>query len=290
MSQSRINSKTNVLTVTSYADLKEHAMVFATGRYSLLILLGKPGLGKSQTLKGCLGNREHIYLDNHASAFGIFQLLYQERDQPVVIDDLDGLYSDRGMVRLIKGLCNTDQVKTMRWHSRHPDIGWGPDKSPPEFDTKSPVCLIANQWKTLNSNIQAVEDRAIVIDFCPPVGEVHCQVKEWFEDQHVYKFIEEHLALITRPSMRYYKHGQTLREAHPQRWKSMLLELMGVNEKLRIIIALQDDDQFGSEEERAKEYVSRGLGDRSTYFRWKQRLMAARGSSLTQTGGPASCS
>lgn len=272
MSQSRIESITNVLTVTSYADLNEHATVFATGGYSLLILLGKPGLGKSQTLKECLGERENLYIDNHATAFCLYQLLYQKRDQPVVIDDLDGLYSDRGMVRLIKGLCNTDLVKTMRWHSRHREIGWGPDKIPPEFETKSPVCLIANQWKTLNGNIQAVEDRAIVIDFCPNTAEVHKQVKGWSEDPLVYDFIGQNLSLITRPSMRYYKHGHVLREAHPYRWKSMLLELMGVNEKLRTIIILQDDDQFKTEEERVREYVSRGLGDRSTYFRWKQRL------------------
>tara|TARA_R110002111_G_scaffold55414_2_gene95287 strand:- start:1065 stop:1898 length:834 start_codon:yes stop_codon:yes gene_type:complete len=274
MSQSRTHSVSNVLTVTTYDELQEHALAFASGRYSLLVLLGPPGLGKSQTLKACLGNRDHVCLDNHASAFGLYQLLHQHRNEMVVIDDLDAIYADRGMVRLIKALCNTDPVKTLRWQSRHADIGWGPSKIPPEFETKSAVCLIANEWKTLNANIQAIEDRGIMVNFCPPVGEVHVRVREWFDDQVVYEFMERHLGLITRPSMRYYIHGHTFREAHPHRWQSILLELMGVNEKVRTIVSLLNDDQYQTEEKRAEVFVSKGLGDRSTYYRWKQKLQS----------------
>jgi hypothetical protein len=277
MSQSRTHSVSNVLTVSSYNELKEHAMAFASGQYSLLVLLGPPGLGKSQTLKACLGNRDHVYLDNHASAFGLYQLLHQHRHEMVVIDDLDGIYTDRGMVRLIKALCNTDPVKTLRWQSRHADIGWGPDKIPPEFETRSAVCLIANEWKTLNANIQAIEDRGILVDFCPTVGEVHLRVRNWFEDQVVYDFMERHLGLITRPSMRHYIHGMSLRKARPDRWQSILLERMGVDERIRALVSLQDDIQYKTQEDRANAFVSMGLGDRSTFYRWKKKLEAASG-------------
>ena len=275
MSQSRTHSVSNALTVTTYEELMEHALAFASGRYSLLVLLGPPGLGKSQTLKACLGNREHVYLDNHASAFGLYQLLHQHRHERVVIDDLDGIYADRGMVRLIKSLCNTDPVKTLRWNSRHADIGWGPCKVPPEFETTSAVCLIANEWKTLNANIQAIEDRGIMVNFCPTVGEVHLKVRDWFDDDEVYGFMERNLGLITRPSMRHYIHGKSLREAHPDRWQAMLLERMGVDERIRTLISLQDDRQYETEEERVAVFVSKGLGDRSTYYRWKQKLLAS---------------
>jgi hypothetical protein len=275
MSQSRTPFVSNVLTVTTYEELNEHALSFAVGRYSLLVLLGSPGLGKSQTLRHSLGNRRHVYLDNHASAFALYQLLHDHRNQLLVIDDLDSIYADRAMVRLIKALCNTDPVKTIRWHSRHPDIGWDAGKIYPEFETRSAVCLIANQWKTLNTNIQAIEDRGIVIDFRPNAGEIHVRARTWFDDTVVYDFIERHLGLITRPSMRYYVHGRCLREAHPDRWQAMLLELMGVDRRIRILATLLEDARYRTQEERAAVFESMGLGDRSTYYRWKKKLDAA---------------
>jgi hypothetical protein len=275
MSQSRTVFRSHALTVSTYEDLHEHALSFAAGRYNLLVLLGPPGLGKSRAVRHSLGNRRHVYLDNHASAFALYQLLYEHRNELLVIDDLDGIYADRAMVRLIKALCNTDPVKTIRWHSRHADIGWASDKTPPEFQTRSSVCLIANEWKTLNTNIQAIEDRGIMVDFQPTAGEVHVRTREWFDDQQVYDFMERNLGLITKPSMRYYLHGKTLHEAHPKRWQAMLLELMGVDPRIRTLVSLLDDSQYQTQEERAVAFESMGLGDRSTYYRWKQKLDAA---------------
>lgn len=275
MSQSRTVFRSHALTVSTYEDLHEHALSFAAGRYNLLVLLGNPGLGKSQALRHSLGNRRHVYLDNHASAFALYQLIHDHRNELLVIDDLDGLYADRGMVRLIKALCNTDTIKTLRWHSRHPDIGWDPGKIHPEFQTRSAVCLIANEWKTLNANIAAIEDRGIVIDFRPNAGEVHVRAKAWFDDAEVYDYIERHLGLIARPSMRHYVHGKCLREAHPDRWQLMLLELMGVDPRIRVLATLLDDARYRSQEERATAFESMGLGDRSTYYRWKKKLETA---------------
>lgn len=102
---------------------------------------------------------------------------------------------------------------------------------PSSFTTKSPVCLIANEWRTLNANVQAIEDRAIIVHFAPSPGEVHVKVREWFDDDEVYQFIEEHLLFIPRPSMRYYVKGRQLRQANPERWRTQLLAVMGVDEK-----------------------------------------------------------
>lgn len=275
MSQSRTVFGSHALAVITYDELHEHALCFAADKYNLLVLLGSPGLGKSQALRHSLGNRRHLYLDNHASAFSLYQLLHDHRDELLVIDDLDGLYANRAMVRLIKALCNTDAVKTLRWHSRHPDIGWDPGKIRPEFQIRSRVCLIANEWKTLNANIAAIEDRGIMIDFKPSAGEVHMRAKAWFDAPEVYDYIERHLGLIARPSMRHYVHGKCLREAHPDHWQPMLLELMGVDPRMRTLATLLDDARYQTQEERAAAFVSMGLGDRSTYYRWKKKLEAA---------------
>ena len=38
---------------------------------------------------------------------------------------------------------------------------------PSTFTTSSNVILIANEWKSLNPNVRALEDRAIILHFNP---------------------------------------------------------------------------------------------------------------------------
>ena len=57
---------------------------------------------------------------------------------------------------------------------------------PPSFTTSSSVILIANKWKSLNPNVRALEDRAIILHFCSPSEEVHRKVGEWSNDPEVY--------------------------------------------------------------------------------------------------------
>jgi hypothetical protein len=87
--------------------------------------------------------------------------LYRHRDQFVVIDDVDALYADRSGVRLLKCLCQTEEEKAVAWHSdarsleRH--------NIPRELTTTSRVIIISNDWKTLNMNVAALQDRGHVI-------------------------------------------------------------------------------------------------------------------------------
>jgi hypothetical protein len=53
------------------------------------------------------------------------------------------------------------------------------------------VILIANEWRTVNPNVRALEDRAIVLHFDPSNAEVHRKVGEWFHDPEVFGFIAQ---------------------------------------------------------------------------------------------------
>jgi len=44
--------------------------------------------------------------------------------------------------------------------------------------TTSNVILIANEWRTMNANVRALEDRAIILHFNPSNAEVHRRVGE----------------------------------------------------------------------------------------------------------------
>jgi hypothetical protein len=53
---------------------------------------------------------------------------------------------------------------------------------PREFTTKSRVIIICNDWKTLNSNVTALQDRGHLLVFQPSAAELHRKAGEWFKD------------------------------------------------------------------------------------------------------------
>jgi hypothetical protein len=58
---------------------------------------------------------------------------------------------------------------------------------PREFTTRSRVVIISNEWKTLNKNLEALQDRGRVLLFRPSAAEVHAQAGMWCDDQKIYR-------------------------------------------------------------------------------------------------------
>ncbi len=124
--------------------------------------------------KGC-------WIEGNATPFGMYAKLYRHRDEFVVIDDVDALYADRSGVRLLKCLCQTEEEKAVAWHSDARTLER--QGIPREFTTKSRVVIISNDWKTLNKNVAALQDRGHVVFFEPSAAEVHAQAGTWFDDR-----------------------------------------------------------------------------------------------------------
>ena len=163
----RTTKPRHAITLRTYSDSKSSPSVFGEGKLNLLILIGAAGIAKSQTLRargrraGLLGGGKRHRLWHVPGA------LFENRDRPVVIDDVDSLYTDAAAVRLLKCLCQTDPVKRLAWYSAAAGAGAG---LPREFETTSRVCVIANEWKEINANVAAVQDRGHVVFFEPTPG------------------------------------------------------------------------------------------------------------------------
>ncbi len=202
-----------VIPITKYSQLDLYLGKFAAGELGLVLLLGRHGTGKSEGVRRALnisssdgytpteGGLQVLYVEGHMRPYGLYCSLWEYRDRVVVLDDLDKLYADAECVRLLKPLCNTERSKRVTWLSnmtlRGSDI-------PASFGTTGRVILIANEWRTLNPNVRALEDRAIILHFDPPNSEVHRRVGEWFQDHEVYRFIARILPSIKVLSMRHY--------------------------------------------------------------------------------------
>jgi len=246
--------------LTTYQELRRFGEAFAEGHLRLLILLGPPGIGKSQTLREWTSNTSS-WIAGNASPFGIYVECYRHRNEPIVLDDVDGLARDRQGIRLLKALCQTDQEKTVCWHTlTHALEQQG---VPQSFKTTSQVAILANTW-AFSEDVRALEDRGHVVVFDPPPLEIHRQASEWFWEQEIYDFVAEHLHVMDQHSLRTYVTAWERKQAGLP-WHSAVLDRC-LTGPAREVAKLKSDPRYTSEEERARAFVAAGFGCRATYF------------------------
>ena len=264
------NRPASAVVVTRYDELQRYVDAFAQGHLNLLILVGAPGLQKSQALRAAVGERA-CWVEGHATPFGIYRRLWETRNQPVVIDDVDGLYAARDGLRLLKSLCQTEPLKRVSWHSDVATLRR--DRIPQTFQTTSRVIIIANEWKTLDRNVAAVEDRGICVSFEPSPLEIHTQTCTWFWDQEVFDFVGERLHLFAELSMRLYRQLWELKTAGID-WRAYALGRVLTGRTL-LVAQLKADARYSSEKERVAAFIAAGGGSRATYFKHARKLQPA---------------
>jgi len=260
------------LHLTSYPRLEAYLSAFAAGHFHLLILIGSGGLAKSRSVRAALGGKG-CWIEGNATPFGMYAKLYRHRDEFVVIDDVDALYADRSGVRLLKCLCQTEEEKAVAWHSDARSLER--QGIPREFTTKSRVVIISNDWRTLNKNVAALQDRGHIVFFEPSAEEVHAQAGKWFDDPEIYAWFAANLHRVRQPSLRHYVRAKELKAAGMD-WIDILAE-GDDNRRARLARELLDSPAYDSMEARAAAFVRQGGGCRATFFNYHRKL---RGGSI----------
>ena len=256
-----------VTSIRTYAELASFAQAFADGHLNMLFVFGDPGLGKSRSLRGAV-QQSACWIDGTASAFGIYCQAYEHRNQALVLDDVDALYRDRDGIRLLKALGQTDRIKNVSWQTDAKSLER--KGIPRQFTTTSRVAIIANQWKSLNVDVLALEDRGHIVSFEPTPVEVHRHAATWFWDQEVFDLIGAYLHFITRPSLRTYFLAYERKIAGLD-WHDVVLGRCLSGAAL-VVAKLKADRSFPTEEDRVRAFVASGAGCRATYFNHAKRL------------------
>ena len=262
----------HALRLATYVELEAYVRAFAAGHLQLLLLLGPPGVGKSRCLRQAL-DRPVGWISGQATPLGIYLEAYEHRHQPLVLDDIDGLYADRSGIRLLKALCQTEPVKTLSWHTATPILQRR--GVPGRFSTTSRVALVGNDWKSLNADVVALQDRGHVLLFAPTALEVHRQAAAWFWDQAIFDFVAAHLHLIASPSLRTYRQAWELKRAGLD-WQTAVLSRFLTGPALAVA-RLKADPAYASEAARVRAFVQSGAGCRASYFRHAKKLRLPAG-------------
>jgi hypothetical protein len=260
------NYPKNAAIITMYEHLAQVAKAFSSGNLNLLILLGSPGLAKSRTVRDMVG--DCCWIEGNATAFGIYCQLYKNKNKLIVVDDPDDLHADNRGIRLFKCLCQTEPRKRLRWTS---DTTRRNGSVPEAFWTRSRVAIVANDWRTLDANVRALEDRGHVFVFQPSTLEVHSQVAKWFWDQEIFDFIARYLHLLEQPSMRHYMLAWEAKQAGLD-WRYMFLSRCLLKAKSIIAAQIRSNPAFATQEARVKAFIAAGGGSRGTWFRIAKKL------------------
>jgi hypothetical protein len=255
--------------LTTYAELERIVAAFARGDLNLLILLGGHGLGKSRIVREAVAGQA-CWLEGNTSPFGLYCQLWRNQNRPVVLDDIDGLYASRDGIRLLKCLTQTELQKSVSWHTDAATLVR--EQISREFRTSSRVTIITNEWRTLNRNVAALQDRGHLVRFEPGPLEVHVRTADWFWDQEIFDFIGERLHLMGEASMRHYLAAWELKQAGMD-WRSLVLSRC-LSGKALLVAQLKASPEYASEAERVRAFVASGEGSRSTYFNLCKRLQA----------------
>ena len=254
--------------LSRYQELEQFVSAFAAGQLNLLFLLGPPGVQKSRLLQAAVGS-QGAWIDGSVTPFGLYRELYRKRDELVVLDDVDGLYRDRAALRLLKCVCQTEPVKRVAWYSDAATLRR--EGIPCSFQTRSRLAIIANELRTLNVNVRALQDRGLVVVFEPSLLEIHHRAGIWFWDQRVFDFIAEHLQLAPQLSLRDYTLGWELKQAGLD-WRGWLLAKWGLSGARLLVARLKADSSYQSEAERVRTFIVQGGGCRATYYNHAKML------------------
>jgi len=269
----RSKAPERVLRLTTYERLEEYLQAFARGHFHLLILVGTGGLAKSRLVRAVLGDTA-CWIEGNATPFGMYAKLYRHKDEFVVIDDVDALYADRSGVRLLKCLCQTEEEKAVAWHSDARSLER--QGIPREFTTRSRVVIISNDWRTLNKNVAALQDRGHVLLFQPGAAEVHAQAGTWFDDREIYEWFAANLHRVRAPSLRHYVRARELKAAGMD-WTEVLAA-EAENPRARLAAELLASATYTNTAARVQAFIAQGGGCRATFFNYRRKLGNGNGS------------
>lgn len=255
---------------------------FFNDAYHLLIVIGRPGLGKTESFSKGLDDDPDTYLikGNATPLASYKQLFWNRQKHRLILDDAEKLWAHKDGRRLVRSLTEIKPQKLITWETTNKDVIPHPTadqlkqgKVPTSFWTQNRTVLLCNKFCFGDHDeYEAIADRAHIIYFDPTPLEIHKQVGQWFfqEGQEIYDWIGAHLHLMEKLSARTYLKAWERWKAGRD-WAKFLEERCCHN---NIVQILQDLESNGSltGSQRIERFTAQTTLGRSSYFAMKKEL------------------
>lgn len=256
--------------IKTYAKLEAMVDAFLRRDFPLVAILGTPGLSKSFMLESKM-KKKGLYVRGSMSALSFYTGLFDNLDQPVLIDDADDFMADKKCRGYVKLLTETNRIKTMRYDTKTKILD--EEGVPRAFDTKSPCCIITNAWSDNDPIYGALRSRAELFLFCPDWAECYRYACTWFKDQEILDYIYDRLEVLKAPDLRIIVKAANRKAAGAEDlcWKEVINNHVD-NPSGLLMRQLVADSRFETETARIVEWCARTGMDRATWYRRVKEL------------------
>ena len=253
--------------------------MFKKGNTDLLMISSLGGLGKSRLADNIMKEVAHVKILSHITPISLFIIGHENKDLPLIFDDVDILINNKENVSLLKQFCETSRTKEIGWATTSKILD--NEDVPHKYETKSRVLIITNDFNKLNKNVGALVDRGWHIEFEPTTDEILNKISEiknhinnGLSDEQrdeIFRLIER-FAKFGRVTLRTFVKGcQLYKHCQGQDgWQEKLLSEMEIEPKLQIIDRLLS--VYESDNERLNLWNSYGWSKRS-FYDWKRKMM-----------------
>lgn len=258
-----------MITIDNYDDYRAHMRAFKKKKLNLVTVVSRGGLGKTFISEEELMEEAPLVFSGHVTPMSLYMALYErnqeEQDFVVVFDDVDALLLNKTNVALLKQICDTREVKTVKYFTSSPTLRSA--GIPLEFETRCKVLMLMNTLNPEDLNMKALMTRSHLINFKPSDMEVLDNMKTFATDEAILKFIEIYAPFSTALNLRCYKRAVELKESQLD-WKRSIVDDLNVDSHLLEIHNLLL--KYKSDKDREHKFS----GGRATYYRKKKLLIS----------------
>lgn len=245
----------------TYKELRKITREFARGGLQRIMIVGPPGLGKTETIRRALGAKKHLCLRGRTTAISFYEELYDHRDRPVVLDDTAEMLLDANVQEVLRDLTETKAARQVFWRTQSKSLV---EKGiPKSFTTCSPVCVLANRlgsggvWPALNSRCHRWR---VEFQWSELVAET--RRLKWFTDEQILEYARNHARC--QPDLRLLLKAADLKRTKLGDWRQLFE--VNTTDSQKVVQAICSDQGL-STGDKVRQFVAGGHGSRATYFR-----------------------
>lgn len=257
--------------IHTYADLDAEAAAFFSDHYDLMIVIGRPGLGKTEAMKKYLALTPGIghLITGKATPLGAYKECYDYRHRLLIFDDAEILWASDNGKTLMRALTQQQREKKLQWLTSSKQL----DNYPTSFKTTSRSAFVMNRFVSSEDPFYAaILDRGQLLYFDPTPFDIHTYVAEWFHDQEVFDFIAQHLHRVIGLSARAY-NLTAQRKAAGRDWKRFFKgRYCDESSRLWLVQKLVNDPTFKTVDDRIQAFIAQEGGCKKTYYNYKAEL------------------
>ena len=265
------------LELKTYDDLKKYVSAFRQKNMGLLIIVSRAGLGKSYLVESELEVEDPLTLNSHVTPLRFYQLLYnktkEEKDCLIIIDEAEMMFSNPKLKTMLKLLCDTRTVKTIRYDTTSSLLKKGEYEQ--SFETGAKVIMLINTLAPKDEHIKAIMSRGHLVKFEPPDIEVINYLLSWEKiekkkiDKEIIKFMQTFTPGNSFNLRTYVKAEES--KISGLDWEAEILSEIGLDQRLLIMRRILN--KYKSEPDRIKAWEQQTGNERATYFRFKKLLL-----------------